>query len=463
MNMNTIVATPEAPFVLDRPFRWGEPRRTTADLDNQIYFSTKCTLGFAGGDANLYRYCFNSPTNATDPSGESATVIGGAIGGVVGFFAGGFSAHDGWDWGRAWAGVGSGALVGAGIGLAIDTFGAATPLSVAMVGAGIGAGIGSAAGGGLLTTRDSVDWGGYGKGAVVGGVAGAVAGASYPMLGAYTAASSTYLGTFAAGAGSAMLGDAAGQGVEMAFGWRDGYSTTQTAFAGTTGGVLSVAGRGLGQAWSKIRYQRYMSGLETKLANRTMTRSEWQAYSRIQRVQGQGGFQQKADSILDAFIAGQPSNAARNRLGAITVAMNRRNGLAAIGTNGEIPGQIASSLSSRALAVGGVGRARGPSTLLRLNGSGGRIISGRCAEFRDANRLLLADPMTQVDDILFASTRRGARMPLSVLQPCFHCRNMFGLPYNLMGPDFLGRPFNIGLNIQFGVGSAGAAGAAAVY
>ncbi len=28
-------------------------------------------IGFDGGDTNLYRSCGNSPTNATDPSGEA--------------------------------------------------------------------------------------------------------------------------------------------------------------------------------------------------------------------------------------------------------------------------------------------------------------------------------------------------------------------------------------------------------
>ena len=37
-------------------------------------------LGFAAGDANLYRYVFNSPTNFTDPSGE---IAGGMEGGGV--------------------------------------------------------------------------------------------------------------------------------------------------------------------------------------------------------------------------------------------------------------------------------------------------------------------------------------------------------------------------------------------
>jgi hypothetical protein len=32
-------------------------------------FSARDALGYRGGDTNLYRYCGNSPTNATDPTG----------------------------------------------------------------------------------------------------------------------------------------------------------------------------------------------------------------------------------------------------------------------------------------------------------------------------------------------------------------------------------------------------------
>lgn len=43
-------------------------------------------LGFGAGDANLYRYVFNSPTNYTDPSGEvavAAVVVGVIVGGAI--------------------------------------------------------------------------------------------------------------------------------------------------------------------------------------------------------------------------------------------------------------------------------------------------------------------------------------------------------------------------------------------
>ncbi|HUT92888.1 MAG TPA: RHS repeat-associated core domain-containing protein [Thermoguttaceae bacterium] len=38
-------------------------------------FLSEDPIGFAAGDANLYRYCGNSPTNATDPSGKIVPLI----------------------------------------------------------------------------------------------------------------------------------------------------------------------------------------------------------------------------------------------------------------------------------------------------------------------------------------------------------------------------------------------------
>ena len=114
----------------------------------------------------------------------------------------------------------------------------------------IGAGAVSAYGGGLLTTQQSVNWEGYGKGAVIGGISGAVMGAALPAIGF---AGSSYLTTFSSFAGSAMLGDAVGQGVELALGWRDSYDTTQTAKVGITAGVFGVAGKAAGQVLGKAR------------------------------------------------------------------------------------------------------------------------------------------------------------------------------------------------------------------
>jgi RHS repeat-associated protein len=46
-------------------------------------FLSQGPLGFDAGDYNLYRYAFNSPTNLTDPSGESVIVVTAVIGGIA--------------------------------------------------------------------------------------------------------------------------------------------------------------------------------------------------------------------------------------------------------------------------------------------------------------------------------------------------------------------------------------------
>ena len=50
---------------------------------------TRSPLGYAGGDANLYRYCGNDPTNATDPSGLDWVLSGNEPPVVAGQSAGG--------------------------------------------------------------------------------------------------------------------------------------------------------------------------------------------------------------------------------------------------------------------------------------------------------------------------------------------------------------------------------------
>ncbi|MGB8688108.1 MAG: RHS repeat-associated core domain-containing protein, partial [Microcoleus sp.] len=51
-------------------------------------FISEDTIGFGGGDANLYRYVGNSPTNYTDPSGEliqAAPSVAAPAGGLIPF------------------------------------------------------------------------------------------------------------------------------------------------------------------------------------------------------------------------------------------------------------------------------------------------------------------------------------------------------------------------------------------
>jgi len=46
-------------------------------------FVSEDPIGFAAGDVNLYRYCGNSPTNATDPTGQWIDRVVGAVVGAI--------------------------------------------------------------------------------------------------------------------------------------------------------------------------------------------------------------------------------------------------------------------------------------------------------------------------------------------------------------------------------------------
>ncbi|NEQ42461.1 MAG: RHS repeat-associated core domain-containing protein [Leptolyngbya sp. SIOISBB] len=70
----------------DFDFRFGYTGREQDDATGLMYyraryydpavgrFLSEDPIGFDAGDANLYRYVFNSPTNYTDPTGEAAVV-----------------------------------------------------------------------------------------------------------------------------------------------------------------------------------------------------------------------------------------------------------------------------------------------------------------------------------------------------------------------------------------------------
>ena len=78
-------------------------------------------IGFVGGDANLYRYCGNSPANATDPSGE---IWGWAAAGIgAGVTSLGYLAYVGLtDAEFSWQDLGTSAAVGATAGLLVGAF-----------------------------------------------------------------------------------------------------------------------------------------------------------------------------------------------------------------------------------------------------------------------------------------------------------------------------------------------------
>jgi RHS repeat-associated protein len=219
-------------------------------------------IGLAGG-TNSYAYCGNDPEDNTDPTGESATLVGAGIGAGTGFVVGvGSYLVNGWQTGdfslsqfgnRAGAATLSGLMIGTGIGLAVDTLGISTigPSGVGgLSGALIGAGVGGALNSGVFSTG-GVSWSGWGKGAVVGGVAGGIGGAA--TVGIASVAGATYPGAFLAGSWGMMGGDAAGQLLSMGLGWQKGYNVAETSIAGATGGVLGVAARGVANVWSRFR------------------------------------------------------------------------------------------------------------------------------------------------------------------------------------------------------------------
>jgi RHS repeat-associated protein len=87
-------------------------------------FISEDPTDFGGGDANLYAYVFNSPTNGTDPTGQAVPILAAAAGAC----AGGAAFDVGWDlvfsgpkadpWSAAKRGCLSG-LIGFGVGKAL--------------------------------------------------------------------------------------------------------------------------------------------------------------------------------------------------------------------------------------------------------------------------------------------------------------------------------------------------------
>ncbi|MGD1932722.1 MAG: RHS repeat-associated core domain-containing protein [Leptolyngbyaceae cyanobacterium] len=73
-------------------FRFGYTGRERDEESGMLYYRARYfnpavgtfvgedPLGFDAGDANLYRYVFNSPTNYTDPSGMQTDVMGSSGG-----------------------------------------------------------------------------------------------------------------------------------------------------------------------------------------------------------------------------------------------------------------------------------------------------------------------------------------------------------------------------------------------
>jgi len=114
------------------------------------------TIGYVGGDNNLYAYVGNDPLNNTDPNGTCGPLIGNCIGGVIGGISGGIAGalagyHATGTSSGAWIGGIAGFAVGAGIGFASPWAVSAASAAGATIGGSAGAGIGTA--GGVLATN----------------------------------------------------------------------------------------------------------------------------------------------------------------------------------------------------------------------------------------------------------------------------------------------------------------------
>ena len=129
--------------------------------------------GYTDGPSQ-YQFALNNPVDFSDPTGESATAVGGIVGGVGGV---GYAAYRHLRYGEEfnWNFLIQGALAGAAVGFGVDTLGAGTGLSAAMVGGvAIGAGFGGATG----SFSSDGSYSGFGLGATKGGILGLVGGAA---------------------------------------------------------------------------------------------------------------------------------------------------------------------------------------------------------------------------------------------------------------------------------------------
>jgi len=250
--MNVIVATHEPPFVLDRPFRWREPRcRNTAATDptEPMLFSTECTLGYAAGDTNLYRYCGNSPTSHTDPSG---LVWGWAFAGAGAAIGSGTYLVGSWFTGSevTWGGLAGAAAGGAMAGFVVGALsGDVTSFGGAVL---VGATAGAAAGATGSVVRQAVDTGSVDLGQVgVDTAAGALGGA---VTGGIMGPGGATLGTtlLAGAAGGGTAGAIAGAGHTAIQGGDAGdilMGAGQGAFRGVVYGTV-----GAGMGYGAVKY-----------------------------------------------------------------------------------------------------------------------------------------------------------------------------------------------------------------
>jgi RHS repeat-associated protein len=150
-------------------------------------FIAQDPLDFAGGDANLYRYVVDNPTNYRDPSGRGllGAGIGAVVGGIEGYEAARLQGQCGWD---AAISAGIGAVLGGAVGALDPTEGVLTVSRITLIG-GIAGGLGDIAGQ-LISNGGNID--DLGPNEIIGATVGGAA--------------ATGLGFWGAGAASSELG-----------------------------------------------------------------------------------------------------------------------------------------------------------------------------------------------------------------------------------------------------------------
>jgi RHS repeat-associated protein len=212
------------------------------------------TIGYAGGDANLYRFVGDSPTNYRDPGGQIFSWISAGVGALAGlgsYLVSSIISGESMSLGGAVNAALNGAMSGAVAGAAItgDISGAV------ILGVGLGA-LGGTGGSilqqGIDNGFSNINW----DSVAVGGLSGALGGAAGGLIGgAMSAGISRAVGdkvlscgvnwgiTATAGAANGMAVDAVMQGVDMLAGVQSGWNWGRTVAAGAAGMTSALLSR----------------------------------------------------------------------------------------------------------------------------------------------------------------------------------------------------------------------------
>jgi RHS repeat-associated protein len=203
-------------------------------------FLTPDPMGYTDA-SNQYAFAANDPVNLSDPSGKcEGACIGAIVGGIAGAGYAGYRSFV-YDEDFAWKYVGQGALAGAAIGFGIETLGAGSGVTAAVVG---GLWTGAGTGGAIASVTSGGSWQSFAKGSVKGGVLGAVGGATGFGL------TSAGLSGGWAFAGGVAADTYAGVGADYLFGDATSLSGTfaSNALGSLVGNSIGYAATGIGRA-----------------------------------------------------------------------------------------------------------------------------------------------------------------------------------------------------------------------